>query len=270
MCWALFLLLLLSSNSVCSDGGQIPLEVLRVWPIESMTLSPGQKQLSIGFNQPIQEAEYGQLKIVNMVTLETVFQSVIHSPYITVSSATVNVNLPFALESTQDGQTTFMVTLDEASYVSVAGASSSPIVSWSFLVSSGAVFYNSSIPADLSFEAIITPLLSLIDPDNLASTIKTLSSPELFGTRFFQSQSGKHAVDWLTLQYWKLIETYPRSRQPQIEHFNHTWLMPSLIVRLPGVAKDAPVVILGWKLILVLNSILISSLFFSVPGAHLD
>ncbi|KAK6507536.1 Leucine aminopeptidase 1 [Arthrobotrys musiformis] len=90
----------------------------------------------------------------------------------------------------------------------------------------------------LSQNPQITPLVNLNSIiQTLAEDLTTLTS---FKTRYFRSQTGRRASEWLHNRIESLISggAYDAS----VEYFNHTWIQPSVIARLQGISNTTVII----------------------------
>jgi leucyl aminopeptidase len=98
-----------------------------------------------------------------------------------------------------------------------------------------------AFPSQLSFQDLVKGYLPTVDSKNIAATITKLSS---YKTRYYTTQTGADAVAWLLSQYQHLAGARTDVSFQLVEH---TWLQPSLIVRIEGsdLTVSAQTVILG-------------------------
>jgi len=98
-----------------------------------------------------------------------------------------------------------------------------------------------TIPVQPRYQAIVNPLLPRIQINNIWQTITTLSS---YRTRFYSTQTGRDAVTWLEAQY-KSIGGSRVGNDIEVTLYEHSWLQPSLIVRIRGTKNPSEKVIIG-------------------------
>lgn len=100
----------------------------------------------------------------------------------------------------------------------------------------------SQIPDSPRHQAIVNSLISKLTEAGLRANIEKLSS---FHTRYYLSQTGKDAADWLYSTYSDAIKKLPEQRRKlfSVQYFNHTWLQPSVIARIQG--KSEEIVVIG-------------------------
>jgi len=98
-----------------------------------------------------------------------------------------------------------------------------------------------TIPVNPRQQAIVNPLLTQIQINNIWQTITTLSS---YRTRFYTTQTGRDAVTWLESRY-KAIGGSRVGQDIEVTLFEHSWLQPSLIVRIRGTKNPTEKVIIG-------------------------
>lgn len=85
----------------------------------------------------------------------------------------------------------------------------------------------------------ITILADQVSEANIRHTIEDLSA---FHTRFYNSQTGKEAAEYLAKRAKDIAKARP---EVTVELFQHDWLMPSVIVTIPGSSKPNELVVLG-------------------------
>eukprot|EP01094_Clydonella_sp_ATCC50884_P021475 TRINITY_DN473_c2_g1_i1.p1 TRINITY_DN473_c2_g1~~TRINITY_DN473_c2_g1_i1.p1 ORF type:complete len:477 (+),score=154.15 TRINITY_DN473_c2_g1_i1:80-1432(+) len=223
-------------------------EIFRVSPDPFTVSKSGSIVLSAEFNQPMSEGESGNITITRLTQPPLiVFSQSIHSPYVTISYATVNIAPPEPIAASPQP---YQVRIPRAAFVasSTGEEFAGENVQWVFYVdATGPVLYNSSVPSALSHESTVNPLLAEISPDNLRSTIAHLS--ESYPNRFFQSKNGLLAALYVREQYNAIAEHANMNGgnwDVNIQFFAHRWLVPSIIVRVQGRGKASEeVVVLG-------------------------
>jgi leucyl aminopeptidase len=95
------------------------------------------------------------------------------------------------------------------------------------------------IPVTPTHQAVVRPLLTEVDGNNIYELIGGLAS---YNTRYYTTASGVEAVQWWTQQY----RAYAGSRSYiQVETYQHTWAQPSVIARIIGTTSPNEYVILG-------------------------
>jgi leucyl aminopeptidase len=115
----------------------------------------------------------------------------------------------------------------------------------------------SSIPTTLSQTAMVNELAPKVSASNMEATIRHLS--EEYTTRYFTNQQSVDAVEWLKGQY----ESAAKIEGVTVDLFDHSWLQPSLIARIPGTSHPEEVVVIG-------GHIDSTSMFGNAPGADDD
>lgn len=87
------------------------------------------------------------------------------------------------------------------------------------------------IPSDCSQQPLVRSLNRNLNTQNLFDTISTLSS---YHTRYYQSETGADAAEWIYSQYFNIIQNSFASSNPTVAFYNNTWKQPSIIARIPG------------------------------------
>jgi len=98
-----------------------------------------------------------------------------------------------------------------------------------------------TIPVGPTHQAEVRALNARLSGARIWSTITSLSD---YNTRYYTQTTGLDAVDWLEEQY-KTIAGSRLGQDITIERFEHSWLQPSLIVRIRGTKFPAERVIIG-------------------------
>jgi len=96
------------------------------------------------------------------------------------------------------------------------------------------------IPTQPMQKIYVQSLLPSLSATSIASSITSLSN---FFTRYYTSVTGKDAAEWIFATFNQL----KGSRDDiTVQYFNHAWLQPSVIVRIPGRGPNSnEVVIIG-------------------------
>jgi len=94
------------------------------------------------------------------------------------------------------------------------------------------MFPVSPIPTKLTHQALVNTLVQDLEVGNLQATITTLSA---YFNRYYKLDSGKLAAEWI---YKQFVELSAGRSDIQIEYFEHTWKMPSVIARIQGADVD--------------------------------
>jgi len=97
------------------------------------------------------------------------------------------------------------------------------------------------VPTKITHQKIVNLLIEELESENLRDSITQLSN---FYTRYYKSDTGKQAAQWIFNQFTQ----YSAGRDDiEVEYFQHTWVMPSVIARIKGSAGDvgATRIILG-------------------------
>jgi len=88
------------------------------------------------------------------------------------------------------------------------------------------------IPAKPTQQALVNQLITGIDISNLISTINTLSA---YYTRYYRSQTGADASQWLFSQ----MVSYSAFRPDiTVQYFNNSFLVPNVIARIQGSSSE--------------------------------
>jgi len=96
------------------------------------------------------------------------------------------------------------------------------------------------IPDKPAFEAVVRPLLELLDDQQIPRMISLLSA---FPTRFYTSASGEEAVEFLVTEFQRHSAHRP---DVVVAKFANTFRQPSIIARMEGEGPNADeVVIIG-------------------------
>jgi leucyl aminopeptidase len=102
-------------------------------------------------------------------------------------------------------------------------------------------FFVDPIPTKVTRQALVNQLSPLLNWQNLKNTITDLSN---FYTRYYNSATGKQAAQYV----FEKFQTYAQGRNDiDVEYFQHTFQMPSVIARIRGASNDkgATRIILG-------------------------
>jgi len=97
------------------------------------------------------------------------------------------------------------------------------------------------IPTKVTKQKLVQALSAELEWSNLRSTITQLGT---FYTRYYKSDTGKQAAQWI---YKTFVEYSAVRSDIDVEYFEHTFLMPSVIARIRGSGNDkgATRIILG-------------------------
>lgn len=100
----------------------------------------------------------------------------------------------------------------------------------------------SKIPNEPRHQRIIQPLLTKLSVEGLKKHLEKLTS---YHTRYYTSQTGRQAAEWIYSYYKEIVSKLPSERQKLFEtkFFNHTWLQPSVITTIKG--KSDEIVVIG-------------------------
>jgi len=80
----------------------------------------------------------------------------------------------------------------------------------------------------------------LLTSSQISSTITTLAA---YQTRYYTSVTGRQSAEWIASRFVQLKST---RTDITVQFFNHTWVQPSVIIRIPGTGPNAKeVVIIG-------------------------
>ncbi|KAJ3571201.1 hypothetical protein NP233_g3906 [Leucocoprinus birnbaumii] len=90
-------------------------------------------------------------------------------------------------------------------------------------------------------QSIVEPILSSIEMSNLKKYLDKFTS---FHNRYYNSDYGKEASDWLFDTVQGIIAASPSNASVTVEQFKHGWKQSSIITKFPG-RQDGPITILG-------------------------
>jgi leucyl aminopeptidase len=88
------------------------------------------------------------------------------------------------------------------------------------------------IPTKVTKQKLVQSLIPQLESSNLKSTVTQLGT---FYTRYYKSDTGLQAAQWI---YKKYLEYSAARSDIDVEYFEHTFLMPSVIARIRGSGKD--------------------------------
>ncbi len=95
----------------------------------------------------------------------------------------------------------------------------------------------------LDQQAVVTPLVAAVSEANIRGTIADLAA---FNNRYYQSETGVSAAQWLKGRWSELAAKIPGA---SAELFTHaSWKQPSVILTIPGSEKPDEIVVLGGHL----------------------
>lgn len=95
----------------------------------------------------------------------------------------------------------------------------------------------------LDQQAVVTPLVATVQEASIRATITSLSA---YHSRYYQSDTGVQASQWLKSQWAALAAKIPGA---SAELFTHTaWKQPSVILTIPGSEFPEEIVVLGGHL----------------------
>ncbi|KAG5642918.1 hypothetical protein DXG03_001889 [Asterophora parasitica] len=86
----------------------------------------------------------------------------------------------------------------------------------------------------------VKPIIANISLTNMQSYLGSLTA---FNNRYYKSQTGVDATNWIVKTVSDIAAQYPAS-QATVKAFPHTWIQSSIIARIPG-KTNGPVTILG-------------------------
>jgi len=98
------------------------------------------------------------------------------------------------------------------------------------------------IPTKVTHQEIVNALIADLEADNLKATVEQLGT---FFTRYYNSETGKDASQWIYNQFLALSAN---RKDITVEYFTHSWQMPSVIARIEGSStgdKHATRIIIG-------------------------
>ncbi|EAU90001.1 aminopeptidase [Coprinopsis cinerea okayama7 len=87
----------------------------------------------------------------------------------------------------------------------------------------------------------VTALINELSVSNLQQFLSNLTS---FPTRYYRSETGLAASIWIRDTVQGFIDAFP-GNNASVALFNHTFIQPSIVARIPGQNPDAPIVVLG-------------------------
>ncbi|GLB43296.1 putative peptidase M28 family protein [Lyophyllum shimeji] len=79
---------------------------------------------------------------------------------------------------------------------------------------------------------------------SLANIQTYLSGLTAFNNRYYKSQTGVDATNWILKTAGDIAAAYPAS-QATVTKFTHSWIQSSIIARIPGTMPGGPITILG-------------------------
>ncbi|KAF5383810.1 hypothetical protein D9615_003819 [Tricholomella constricta] len=88
-----------------------------------------------------------------------------------------------------------------------------------------------------------TQVKAIIANITLANMQSHLGSLTAFNNRYYKSQTGVDATNWIVKTVGDIAAKYPTS-QATVKAFAHTWIQSSIVARIPG-TTNGPVTILG-------------------------
>lgn len=95
----------------------------------------------------------------------------------------------------------------------------------------------------LDQEATVTPLVAAVTEAGIRGTINSLSA---FNSRYYQSETGVQAAQWLKGRWAELAAKSPGASAELFAHAS--WKQPSVILTIPGTEKPEEIVVLGGHL----------------------
>lgn len=93
-------------------------------------------------------------------------------------------------------------------------------------------------PNAASFGGTVNDLFGQLSTDNLEKTLTTFSE---FHTRYYASDTGKQASDWLLEQVQAAIDASDASGAT-VKAFDHSWKQDSIIATIPGQSANKIIV----------------------------
>ncbi|KAJ6259490.1 hypothetical protein Dda_5127 [Drechslerella dactyloides] len=102
----------------------------------------------------------------------------------------------------------------------------------------------SNFPADISHQDQVKPLLAKLSADNARANLEKYTS---FNTRYYKSETGKQASEWLLSQVQAIIsgagKATGKAVAASVSPFKHTWVQSSVIATVPG--KSTKTIVVG-------------------------
>lgn len=98
-------------------------------------------------------------------------------------------------------------------------------------------------PYTLDQQAVVTPLVASITESGILATINSLAA---FNNRYYQSDTGVAAANWIKTRWSELAAKIPGASVALVTHAN--WKQPSVVLTIPGSEKPEEIVVLGGHL----------------------
>ncbi|KAF5362453.1 hypothetical protein D9756_002733 [Leucocoprinus leucothites] len=95
-------------------------------------------------------------------------------------------------------------------------------------------------PSGPTRQSTVNPIISSLAVSNLQTYLNKFSS---FNNRYYNSDTGKQASDWLFDTISSIIAASP-SAGATVQRFQHSWAQSSIIARIPG-RQNGPITVLG-------------------------
>jgi leucyl aminopeptidase len=92
---------------------------------------------------------------------------------------------------------------------------------------------------------IVEPLLEKVERESPESLKQIITHLQSYGNRAYNQDTGVKSALWIRDEFQKIINSLPTNRKQlfSVDLVNHSWLQPSIIVRMKG--KDTQKVIIG-------------------------
>ena len=98
-------------------------------------------------------------------------------------------------------------------------------------------------PTEANHTEVVSELIKDIKTENLYRNLAKFTS---FHTRYYKSESGFEAAEWLSSQIHNLTDRLPKDIMASVRHFDHKeWRQFSIIVSIPGSIDPDTIVVVG-------------------------
>ncbi|KAF5362021.1 hypothetical protein D9756_002749 [Leucocoprinus leucothites] len=96
-------------------------------------------------------------------------------------------------------------------------------------------------PSGPIMQSMVRQIISSLTVSNLQTYLHKFTS---FNNRYYDSDTGKQASDWLFDTISNIIVAGPSNASATVERFQHIWKQSSIIARFPG-SRNGPITVLG-------------------------
>ncbi|KAJ3571212.1 hypothetical protein NP233_g3910 [Leucocoprinus birnbaumii] len=96
-------------------------------------------------------------------------------------------------------------------------------------------------PAAPTLQSVVKPIIATLEVNNLQKYLNKFTS---FYNRYYDSDTGKQASNWLFNTITEIIANSPSNSSVAAQRFHHAWKQSSIIVKFPG-RQQGPITILG-------------------------